>query len=123
MVNFFRPDFQQSLLRLGHLGMDFWFRTLMLSVYGAKGSGQRLYRLQNHCREKVLEGFVRIIDRRSAPKTSYEDSQEVILACREAYLEEARNSEQVALITYEEMEVWADSFYKEWRKLAESTLN
>ncbi len=122
MVNLFRPEFQQSLLRLGRLGMDFWFRTLMLSIYGAKGSGQRLYRLQNHCREKAMDGFLTMVNRGSGSEAGRESSQEFILECREAYLEEARNSGQVALITCEEMEVWFDSFCKEWRKLAESTL-
>ena len=41
---------------------------------------------------------------------------------RDLYVEEFRNSEQVAWITYEEIQVWRESFVNQWEKLARSAL-
>jgi len=122
MFNILRPEFQQSLLRLGQLSVEFWHRTLLLSVSGAESCGLRFHRLQTQCRGQVFDDFVRLTNRGSGLDVSAYPEQ-IISACSDAYMEEMRNSEQVASITYDEMRVWNDSFLKEWRRLAHSTLN
>ncbi len=122
MFNTLRPEFQQSLLRLGQLSVEFWHRTLLLSVSGVESCGLRLHRLQNQCRGMALDDFVRLTNWKTGLDVS-DYPEQIISACREAYIEEMRNSEQVALITYDEMRVWHDSFLKEWGRLAHSTLN
>ena len=121
MASVLTPDLQQSLLSLGQLNVDVWYRTLLLSVSGIESFGQRLQRLQNHCRSVVLEGFFQPSTQECGSRADG-NPREVIAACTDAYMEEVRNCEQVALITCEEMEVWLGAYVKEWRNLAKSTL-
>ena len=125
MVNVFRSEFQEGLLRLGELSVGFWNRTLLLSVTGTESCGLRLQRLQSQCRDKALSDFISLTNWKPGPESEVNGGipEQFVTTCSDAYMEEVRNSEQVALITYEEMWVWLDSFADEWRKLANSTLN
>ncbi len=122
MVSVHRPDFQQSLVRLGLLNLDFWQRTLQLSLYGAGSFGQRLQRLQAQCGQKFLDGILRSTGSGYGPDDG-NGSEPAMRAFSDACMEEVRNSEQVALITVEELQVWFNSFCDEWRSLASSTSN
>ena len=122
MVSVLKPEFQQSLLRLGQLNLDFWHRTLHLSIYGAGSFGQRLQRLQAQCGQKFLDGIFRSTGSGYGPDGS-NGSEPVMRAFSDACLEEVRNSEQIALITVEELQVWFNSFCEEWTSLARSTSN
>ena len=109
MVTLFQPEFQNNLLGLGKLSVDFWQRMLLLSAHATESFGNRLYRLQSNCAGQALNGLL--------------GEQREAADCGQAYLEEVRNSEQVALMTYEEMQVWLDSFAHQWQKLSGASAN
>ena len=122
MFNVKALNVQQSLVRLGHLNVEIWYRTLLLSVSGLESFGQRLQRLQAQCEEKVLKSLLSLPSQQSGSGDG-DSPEELIAACTDAYIEEIRNCEQVALITRDEMEVWLDAYFNEWRKLSEATFN
>ncbi len=121
MVSTVRPEFQQSLLRLRQLNVAFWHRTLRMYVYGAESFGQRLQRLQTQFGREVLTSISCSTDSKNGADNN--DPGAVMRAFSDACMEEVRNSEQVALLTFEELQVWFDSFREEWRSLVSSTLN
>ncbi len=122
MISVVMPEFQQGLLRLGRLNLEFWHRTLRLSVYGAESFGRRLQRLQTQVGQELLNSISRSTSSENGPDNN-DDSEAVMRAFSDAYMEEMLNSEQVALITFEELQVWFSSFCEEWRSLASSTSN
>ncbi len=123
MASILEPEFQQSLLRLGQLNLDFWHRTLQLSIHGAGSFGKRLQRLQAQCGQKFLDGIFRSTGYGYYGPDDSNGSEPVMRAFSDACMEEVRNSEQVALITVEELQVWFNSFCEEWKSLARSTSN
>ena len=123
MVNIFRNEFQEGMLRLGQLSVGFWHRTMLLSFTGTGSYGTRFQRFQSQCRDKALSDFISLTKWKPGSKVNTNMPEEFVTASSDAYMEEVRNSEQVAWLTYEEMWVWLDSFVEEWQKLAKSTLN
>ena len=74
-------------------------------------------------REKALRDLFGMAKWKPGSKLKGGTPEQFVSECSDAYMEEVRNTEQVALLTYEEMWVWLDSFAEEWRKLADSTLH
>ena len=122
MITVVRSDFQEGLMRLGQLSVQFWQRTVLLSVTGTESCGMRFQRLQTHCRERAWSDFFRLTKWKPGSRLTSDMPEDLMTACSDAYMEEVRNTEQVALITYEEMWVWLESFVEEWRNLANATL-
>ena len=122
MVSVVMPEFQQSLLRLGRLNLEFWNRTLRLSVYGAESFGRRFHRLQTQFGQEFFNSILKWSDSGNGPDND-DDSEAVMRAFSDAYMEEMLNSEQVALMTFEELQVWFGFFCEEWRSLASPTSN
>ena len=121
MVNADRPKLQQSLFKLGQLNLAFWHRSLRLYLSGAESFGQRLQRLQTQFAQEVLTSILGATDSENGADNN--DPGTVMRAFSDACMEEMRNSEQVALLTFEELQVWFDSSREEWRLLARSTLS
>ena len=122
MFSKYQSEIFQNLFRLSQLNAGFFHRTMLLSASSAESFGQRFHRFQTECGEKIMDGFFRLAQNGPAQENA-EIPEKVALECSEAYMQEVRNSEQVALITYDEMRVWLDSFFKEWRRLANSALD
>ena len=112
MASICKPEFQRNLLDLGHLHVDFWQRLAVLSVRALEGF-RRQQRLGLQALSPWQEGTARGL-------LSLDNTETAAQRYRDLYIEEMRNSEQVAWITYEEIKVWNDSFVDQWEKLAKS---
>lgn len=111
MVGVLKPDFQENLVALGRLSMDFWSRMMLLTAKGVDGIAPRLQRVHDKCAPAARQLL-------SAPLAMSEQGVELLTECQGACLEEVRNTEQVAMINCEEMKSWGQSFADHWQRLA-----
>ena len=81
-----------------------------------QGFQQRLWRIGYQYSEKTAEGFLALFGKFEFTEIPVSQAK-LISECSDFYIEEIRNGQQIAQLTFDEMGYWAGRFTQAWSKL------
>ncbi len=115
------PGFQQNLYDLNQVSVDFLKRMTQLTQAGVESAEKRTCRAIN-CSESNLTNYQKLIDSKNLNEVS-DLQQKWLLEYRESYMDALCNSQQVAVLTHDEIQYWILDLVDGWFRLANSVCN
>lgn len=101
---------------LNRLSIQFSQRLIQMTSASVQGFQQRLSRIDYQCNEKTAENFLALSGKLELAEIPISQVK-LVSECSDFYIEEIRNGQQIAQLTFDEMNFWADRFTQTWSLL------
>ena len=115
------PELQRNLYDLNQVTIDFLKRMTQLTQAGLESVEKRTFRVVN-CGESNLTHYHKWMDSKNLNEVS-DLQQQWLSEYRDAYMDVLCNSQQVAVLTHDEIQYWILDLVDGWFRLADSVWN
>lgn len=119
MISSINPDIQRNLYELGEVTVNFLTRVTQLTNAGLQGAENRVYQAGTGYGASALKQWSSLAKNKNVQELG--DLQKQWLVERQdAYMDILCNSQQVALLTHDEMQYWIRRMVGGWLSLVGS---
>ena len=119
MTTSINPEIQRNLYELGQVTVDFLTRMTQLTNAGLQSTGNRVCQTGVQYGESTLKKWASLTESKSIKEVG-DLQRKWLLEHQDAYMDTLCNSQQVALLTQDEIQYWGQRLVEGWLSLAGS---